>query len=292
MRLQGYGVDGNGNVSQTRLGDIQVGDASAPPNATSEAQMRLNLGAGTEISGPFDPADPSGSSNFASSTTVYDSLGNAIDADAYYVKTAENTWEVHVMIDGGDSAGGTAGTPLEIGTSTLDFDTDGALTAGSPLTLSMTPAGATSPQTIELDLTGTTQFAGESAVSFASQDGYGAGELRGLEISDDGTMMGVFSNGEQIALGQVALAKVSAPEFLDRLGGNLWRVTQQSGEALAGAPSSGGRGAMVSGAVEGSNVDITYEFVKMIATQRGFQANSRSITTADQMITEAIQLKR
>lgn len=292
MRLQGYTADSDGGVSQTLLGDMKVGDVTAPPSATTSATARLNLDAGAEPAGPFDPANPSDTSNFASSMTVYDALGNPIEADVYYVKTADNSWETHVMVDGENTNGGTPGTPVEIGTGTLTFDESGNLTAGGEIALSFTPAGASNAQSMTLSIAGSTQFAGESAVSFASQDGYASGELRGLDIADDGMIVGVFSNGEQITLGQVAVANVAAPEMLERVGGNVWRTTKQSGQAQAGTPGAGGRGGLISGALEGSNVDLAYEFTKMIAVQRGYQASSRTITTGDQMLNEVISLKR
>ncbi len=118
------------------------------------------------------------------------------------------------------------------------------------------------------------------------------GELRGIEISPDGTIFGSFSNGEQSELGQVAMADFASPGGLDRMGGSLWKATRQSGEALVGTPNDGSNGSLVSGALEASNVDMAYEFVKLIAFQRGFQASSKSITTGDQMLTEVINLKR
>lgn len=291
LRLQGFAADANGNITSSIAGDLMVGNVSSPPKATSSVELRVNLDASEETN-TFDPADPGATSNFTTSVTLHDNLGNAIDADVHYVKTGDNTWEYHVMVDGGDVAGGTPGTAQEIGTGTLAFDEAGALTDATAATLSFTPNGAGSAQEISLSLEGSTQYATASEDAYIQADGYSAGELRGLQIGEDGMINGVFSNGEQLTLGQVALADVEAPEGLDRVGGNLWRATAASGQALVGEPGSGGRGAMISGALEGSNVDLTHEFVKMIALQRGFQASSRTVSTGDQMLTEVIQLKR
>lgn len=292
MRLQGYSADADGNISGTLLGDLEVGNATSPPSASTSATMRVNLDAGTEATHTFDPADAANTSDHSSDVTLYDSLGNEIPAVAYYVKTGAGTWETHVMVDGGDTEGGTPGTPVEVGSGTLTFDESGNLTSTDAIDLSFTPAGLSGAQTVSLSLTGSTQVAGPSTNDFASSNGYAAGELSGIDIADDGTIMGIFSNGEQQALGQVAIASVGSPEGLERIGGNMWRSTQQSGDVVAGAPGTSGRGALVSGALEGSNVDLAYEFTKMIAVQRGFQASSRTITTGNEMISEAISLKR
>lgn len=143
-----------------------------------------------------------------------------------------------------------------------------------------------------MDFEGSTQVAADSALRGLSQDGYASGELRDIEINDKGEIIGIFSNGENQAVGRVAMTDFQAPEGLDRLGGNLWSATSRSGEPLVGAPGTGRMGGLVSGAIEGSNVDMSYEFVKMIAFQRGFQASSKSITTGDQLLTEVINLKR
>ena len=291
LRLQGFAADANGNIASNTPGDLMVGDVTSPPKATSSIDLRVNLDASDEIN-TFDPANPGDTSNHTTSVTLYDNLGNAIDAGVHYVKTADNTWEYHVMVDGDDVAGGTPGEAQVIGTGSMSFDENGALTDATAADISFTPAGAGSAQSFSLSLEGTTQFASASSNEFIQQDGYAAGELRGLDIGDDGMINGVFSNGETLSLGQVAIADVDSPEGLEGIGGNMWRATAASGQALIGEAGVGGRGALISGAIEGSNVDLTHEFVKMIALQRGFQASSRTISTGDQMLTEVISLKR
>lgn len=292
FRLQGYAVDDSGQAS-SRLGDLQVSQLTAPPNPTSELGLELNLDASAEVlTDPWDPTNPGTTSNFSTSMTLYDSLGNPIQAEAYYRKTADNQWEYRVLVDGSHVQGGTAGTPEEISDGTLEFSTDGDLINNVVNATNFQPNGATQPQPIEIDFEGTTQYSGASTQRRASQDGYGAGEIRDLRIDTDGSIVGVFSNGQQTALGQVAVANFEAAHELERTGGNLWRQTPGSGEALIGAAGSGGRGAIISGALEASNVDLAHEFVKMIAAQRGYQANSRTISTGDQMLQEVMNLKR
>ena len=292
LRLQGYGVDSDGNIAGTP-GDLLVAGSTAPPSPTSEITTALNLDPNSEIiAGGFDITDPGASSNYSSSVTVYDSLGNEIPVDIYYTKTAAGTFEYNAVVDGAYLNGGTPGTPQVVDTGAITFDTDGNMTSAMPPAFTLDPLGATTPQSIQLDFDGSTMYAGENTVRSLAQDGFAAGELAGIDISPDGTISGVFSNGETLTLGQVALADFTAPQGLERQGGNLWAATRESGEALVGAAGSGGKGTMVAGAIEGSNVDLAHEFVKMIAVQRGFQANSKIITTGDSMLTEIVNLKR
>lgn len=293
LRLQGYGLNDAGDVDLAQLGDMQVGNQTLDPAATTSVDIGLNLSSDAEVlADPWDPTKPGETSNYSTSTTVYDSLGNPIDADVYYRKTGANSWEYHVMVDGEDQQGGTPGTPTEITSGTLDFDTAGALTTHTPNAVTFNPPGATQPQDIAFDFEGSTQVAGDSALKSLSQDGYAVGELRDIIIEEDGTITGQFSNGENAAVGRVAMADFAAPDGLARAGGQLWAATPDSGEALVGAAGTGKLGSVISGALESSNVDMSHEFVKMIAYQRGFQASSKSITTGDQLMNEVINLKR
>jgi flagellar hook protein FlgE len=292
LRLQGYGVDANQNLNTTQ-GDLRLGGLQSPPNATTAIDLGVNLDSDTEVlAAAWDPTDPAGTSNFATSVTIYDSLGNAIDAEVYYRKTGDNAWEYRVMVDGADQTGGTAGTPSEIATGTLDFNTDGSLATHTPGAANFQPPGATQPQAITYTFDEATQYAGESTLRRLTQDGYEAGDIRDVRIETDGTIVGIFSNGEEQTVGQVAVAKFGSPEGLERIGGNLWSQTASSGEPLVGQAGTGGRGSVVAGALESSNVDLAHEFVKMIAAQRGYQANSRTVTTGDQMLQEVMGLKR
>jgi flagellar hook protein FlgE len=125
-----------------------------------------------------------------------------------------------------------------------------------------------------------------------SQDGYTAASLTGLDITADGTVNGIYSNSQKLALAQVAVAKFASNDGLSRSGHNLFTETLDSGQANLGAASSGGRGGIVSGAVEQSNVDLAVQFVDMISFQRAFSANSKTITTADELLVETLNLKR
>ena len=138
----------------------------------------------------------------------------------------------------------------------------------------------------------TTQFASASTTTFQTANGYGAGDLQGVDVDVDGVVTGVYSNGQLIPLFRVALAKFQNNQGLKKVGGNLYRATRESGDAITNRPGTNGLGSIAPNSLEQSNVDIANEFVKMITTQRGFQANSKIITVTDQMLAELINLKR
>ncbi len=138
----------------------------------------------------------------------------------------------------------------------------------------------------------TTQFASASTTTFQTANGYGAGDLQGVDVDVDGVVTGVYSNGQLIPLFRVALAKFQNVQGLRKEGGNLYRQTRESGDAITNRPGTNGLGSIAPNSLEQSNVDIATEFVRMITTQRGFQANSKIITVTDQMLAELINLKR
>ena len=128
--------------------------------------------------------------------------------------------------------------------------------------------------------------------SSQGQDGYSSGSLSAIKIGPDGTVSGSYSNGQTVAVGQLALAKFSSNDGLAQAGQNLWAATKASGDAALGAAGGGGRGALIVGSLEQSNVDIAAQFVDLIAHQRAFQASSKTITTADQMLQDLMQIKQ
>ncbi len=301
LRVQGYLADPTGQVLPS-LGDLKVGELAAPPRSTANVTVKANLQSDAAVvPAAFDPTDPIKTSNFSSSTTVYDSLGKAHQVDLYFKKTASGAWDFHGLTDGGGVSGGTAGTEAEVATGTLTFDSDGKLT-GVTQTSNFNPIDATGPQALTFNfgtptpggsgVDGITQFANPSTTTFVNQDGYGAGDLSSLKINQTGDIVGAFTNGQSRTVGRVALADFAAPDKLSRIGGNLFQEVPESGQPAIGDPSKGGRGSLVAGALEQSNVDLASEFVKMIAAQRGFEANSKTLTTADQLLSELIAIKR
>lgn len=306
-RVQGFQADATGQIG-SRFGDIVVSSINSPPVATSSVAIQGNLDSTAAVIDPavtpFDSTDPS-TFTFQNSTTVFDSLGNPIDVQLFYIKTGDNTWDVRAVTDGGNVTGGTPGTPTEL-TATpiqLTFTTDGRLDTATGNTLTLDPLGATQGQSVTLNfgepvagggtgLGGLTQFASPSAVSFLSQDGSAAGDLASVRIEPDGTITGVFTNGVSQPLGQIAVATFNAADQLERQGGNEFVVTGTSGQPNIGVAGTGGRGFVVGGALEQSNVDVGDELVRMIIAQRSFQANSKIVSTADTLLGELINLKR
>lgn len=303
LRLQGYGIEPGGGQSAS-IGDLQIGAGQNPPLPTSTANMTLNLD-GTSVAPPaFDPADPDATSNFATSMTVFDSLGSSHRVDLYFRTNGGGDWEWHGMVDGGEVTGGTPGVAVEAASGTLGFTANGELDTEVPGAASIDFLGAAAGQSIAFDfgdaittdggtgLTGTTQFAGNSTVTAINQDGYGFGDLVDVAVSDDGTLEGLFSNGQRRAIARVALANFNSVDGLSRAGDALFAESPTSGQPLIDGAAVGGRGAISSGTVEASNVDIGNELVHMIAYQRAFSANVKTVTTADEMLAEVSSLKR
>jgi len=147
-------------------------------------------------------------------------------------------------------------------------------------------------QRVKLDLESLTQYAEPSSVSMSFQDGFPAGTLETFAVDADGTITGIYSNGQYRSLAQVVLANFSNPGGLLRMGGGMYQVSPNSGAPIFGEPMKDGKGKIIGGAVEMSNVDLAKQFTDMIVSQRGFQANSRVITTADEMLQDLLSLKR
>ncbi|MCW5804088.1 MAG: flagellar hook protein FlgE [Deltaproteobacteria bacterium] len=303
LRLQGYTIDAKGNRGVSP-GDLALGGRQSPPVASALATMSLNLDSSAPVPPPFDPANPQATSTYATSINVTDSTGASRHVDLYFRNSGGSpaSWEVHAMADGGDISGGTKGTPVELGAGTLTFDTDGKL-VDQNVSITASFTGATPGQTIALDfgddlasggtgLGGTTSFASASTVSAADVDGHRSGSLTDIKINDDGTIEGIFDNGERRALAKIAIADFASYEGLERAGDGLVSATTASGAALIDAAGTGGRGSLVSGALEASNVDLGTELVTLIAYQRAFQANAKTVTTADEMMNDINNLKR
>jgi flagellar hook protein FlgE len=308
LQLQGYAANIDGTYAATPT-SLQVPTSAISPAITENMEVVANLDSNAEIlvdgtgaAIAFDVTDPAATSNFSTSITAYDSLGNAHDIEVYFHKTADNTWDYHVLTtdDASDP-----GNNVEIGTGTLNFNTDGTLqddTAVAPQ-ITVDFVGAEPGQEITLNLgsdiagggtglDGVTQFAAVSNVSSQSSDGYATGEFSGIAVDGQGVVMGLYTNGEKLAIGQLAVAKFRSNDGLGRAGQNLWIETRDSGDVALGTAGSGGRGSVSSGALEASNVDLAEEFVGLIQHQRSFSANSKTITTADEMLQELINIKR
>jgi flagellar hook protein FlgE len=304
LKVQGYEANDDGTFDAA-LTDIEVPTAAIPPKITENMELVANLDSNEVVpTAPWDPQDPSGTSNFSTTMTVYDSLGAAHSVDVYFTKTGTNAFDYHVLASGDETVPAAPGLNVEIGNGSLTFTTAGALdtiTTTTPVTVDFT--GATPGQAIALDfgstvsgggtgLDGLTQFNSPSNVSAQSQDGYAAGEFAGVSVDGDGVVRGLYTNGEKLAISQLGIAKFISNEGLGRAGNNLFIATRDSGEAAMGTAGTGGRAAVSAGALEASNVDLAEEFVGLIQHQRAYSANSRTITTADSMLQELLSIKR
>ena len=302
LRLQGFTIDATGTRALAPS-DLPLGARESPPAATQNATMTLNLDANATVPPAWDPTNPNTTSNYATSETVYDSIGAPHHVEVFFRNQGAGAWEYHAMVDGGDLTGGVKGTLTEIATGGLTFNTAGALQTQVSTASTASFVNATPNQIINFKfgddiasggtgMAGTTQFAGASSVTGLDVDGRAAGKLTDIAISDDGKITGVFDNGQKIALAQVALADFANEQGLDRAGDGLTVETLSSGKPLVDIPGTGARGAVSSGALEASNVDLGTELVTLIAYQRAFQANSKTVTTADEMMSDVVNLKR
>lgn len=301
LALQGYMQLPSGQLS-TQLTGITLQTASLQPLATTTMNITANLDANaTPPALPWDAQNPAATSNFSTSLTAYDSLGDSHVVNVYFQNTGAGQWTYHMLGNGSEIQGGTAGQNFEFGTGTLTFNTAGALQSVTPTGGAVTFNGAAA-QNIAVNfgtpiasggtgLNGTTGFGGASDVTSQSQNGYASGDLSGVKIDQSGDVSGVYTNGQTIKVAQIAIAKFQANDGLQNVGQNLWTSTVASGDPALGAAGTGGRGALVSGALEQSNVDISSQFVDLIAHQQGFQANSKTIQTANQMLSDLMQLQ-
>jgi len=295
-QLMGYAAGSAGSILATATpGPMKISsaDLAAKPSTAVQAELNLDSSSPTLVAANFNPND-STTYNFATSTNVFDSLGNSHALGLYFVPTGpngsgENVWQVFGT-SGGSVIGGAPAAPI----GHLTFTTSGAVdTANSTFPGSVNlpiTGGAASPLPIRLDFAGTTQFGSSSAVNQLTQDGFTSGQLANYSISSDGIVSGSYTNGQTQTLGQVALANFASPEGLAPLGNNLWAQTAASGTPLLGAPNTGSLGSLQSGAVEGSNVDLTTQLVDMITAQRDYQANAQTIKTESALMQTLVNL--
>ncbi len=290
--LQGWQGDANGNVNTNGPISnlvIPVGDIIAPVQ-TETMRVGGNL-----------PSDAEIGDMIANSEVVYDAQGNAVTVRFEFTKTAADTWSaVYRYVDAsGDLQPAPPAAGNALGGAPLTFDAAGELTSGYDLTI----AGGTIPGfgagediTLSLGAAGEpnriSQYGEMSTVAILEQNGSAAGSLQSFTVGQDGLIIGSYSNGRNRAIGQLALATFNNPEGLEKVGGSNYRATVASGLAQVGVAGQGGRGLISVGTLEMSNVDLAAEFTNLIIAQRGFQANSRVVTTSDELLQEVVNLKR
>jgi flagellar hook protein FlgE len=279
--VQGWPADAAGSINNSGpAGRIRIpAGEQVAPIVTSEVNLGGNLPAGAAIGDVRNL-----------SMNLFDSQGASVALALTFTKTNTNEWQLAGTY--GDPA-----TPITITDSTLTFDAFGQLVAPTDFAADVAAGQIPGIGDVQITLGGDTagkitQLAALGSVSAITQNGSTTGQLVGLGVGEDGVLTGSYSNGQVKALAQVAIASFANPEGLERLSGSKFIATVNSGLAQLGVANAGGRGQVAPGALEMSNVDLAEEFTNLIRTQRGFQANSRVITTSDEMLQEIVNLKR
>ncbi len=310
------GVDDSNTISDGSFDLRSVRDVIQPPVAGEIKFVDMNNPTNFANAEYISPKT-------TTSTVVYDSLGNSYNVYLNFTKINENTWFWEAKLDDGtplykittdeqlvndpangviafDSNGNLAATNWSIvngnivqsgGTAGFWFD---PAEQGAALNPDVNPPSiaAAGPVMVSVNFQELTQFAAPHSIAVTEQDGNAQGTLDSFAINTNGEIIGIFSNGLTAPLGQVALATFNNPEGLLEVGNSMYAMSSNSGLPQIGVSGVGGRGSIIPGALEMSNVDLAEEFTNMIIAQRGFQANSRSITTADQILNELVNIKR
>ena len=295
--VQGYTQrdPATGNI----LTAVAPGDITIPPGvlraptATTNVRAQVNLDPNVAI----DPANP----EFTTSIQMYDALGSPHVLTVDFNRTGAGAWTYTVTVPAVDVTG-TVGAPVTLTTGNLTFNGAGVLTApAADITIPgpATWANGATPNAITWDVVPAvgaspilTSFASPSATSSINQNGSAAGQVDNVIINNTGQIVATFGAGQTVVVGQLAMANFNNPKGLVKMGSNRYSESAASGIANVGVAATGGRGSIIGSALESSNVDIATEFTQMILAQRGYQANSRSITTADEILVETLQMKR
>lgn len=276
MRVQGWTAAPDGSIDSTKA----ISSINIPLGEKTVAQPTKNIVFMYNLdAGATDTTPP-----HTMSVDVYDSLGVRHTLTFKFTQSGTaNQWNW-------DVSGPTGLTPTS---GQLQFDANGNLQTSTTPAISFNPDNPDAAQVdIKLDFSAVTQLAAPSTLDYKYQDGFPPGELEGFTIGSDGAVSGTYSNGLVRNLGQIALAAFGNPEGLLKAGDNLYQITSNSGEPRVGTPGTQGRGTIQTATLEMSNVDLARELTEMIITSRAFQANSRVVTTSDEILQELISLKR
>lgn len=275
----GWNADATGTITNSgALTPIHINlGASSQPIPTSTVTMTTNLNASAAVG-----------DTFTAPITVYDSLGATHNLTATYTKTGTGTWSMALSVDD-------ASATVTPATTALTFDNAGNMTnPTTAITIGITGWGdGAAASTISWNPSAdVSSFASDSAITTTTQDGMGGGNITSVTVDQDGKIIGAFTNGQTMALAQVSLASFSNLDGLSKLGGNTWAETLASGTPAIGVANQAGRGQVLGSQLELSNVDVAAEFTQLIINQRGYQANSRVVTTTDDLLQETLNLKR
>lgn len=297
QRLLGWPADSLGRIDSTA--QLQTSNTVNIPVGVLKSVQQTTQAA---FSGNLDSSSAP-SASLTTQVTVYDSLGNPHLVSVQFSNRqspaggsppsgATSSWDWSAY-EGAAGTGTPIGSSTSAGNQALYFDANGALLspAGS-FNITVPSSSGAGSLPISLDLSKVTQLSTDSQVNPTGQNGFPPGSLASFTIGADGVVTGNFSNGLTRLLGQIALSVFPNPGGLERIGNNLWRSTDNSGLPVIGAPRAGSRGTVTAGFLEQSNVDVGSEFSDLIITQRGFQANTKVVTTVDEMMQDLINMKR
>jgi flagellar hook protein FlgE len=268
MRVQGWmAANGVVNTNGTPTDIVLPAGTLIKPQASSTVTLGGNI-----------QPDPTNTDVLTLGQTVYDGQGIGHPLTITLTNDGSGGYTVDIT----DANGGE--TPTQ---GAVTFDATGAITVGTAPSVVLADG-----TTVTIDMTKVTKYGGPKSLNVTSADGYAAGSLQGFQIASDGSVTGTFSNGQKLAMAKVALANFTNPTGLEKVGNTAYRSTTNSGTAQINTAGSGGVGTLLGGAIEMSNVDLAQEFTSLIIAQRGFQANSRVITTSDQMLQDLVDIKR
>ncbi|MGQ9880299.1 MAG: flagellar hook protein FlgE [Armatimonadota bacterium] len=288
-----FDIDANGTLVHKATGEKLIGWM---PDATGNIDTTVLLGPQSVITIPVGKtvagqATTSASfkgnlaldgNSWTTSMMVYDAVGASHDLRLRFTRVSGSEWQLQYEVDNG--------VPTVVGN--VVFDSNGRIISGASPPITFTPGNGSPNVSLTLDLSRLTQLSTNSTVELIAQDGYPPGTLEQLTVTPDGVINGVFSNGLNLPIARVALAVFNNPGGLERAGSNLFRESVNSGVANIGPAQTGRRGSISTGYLEMSNADIGNEFTNLIVTQRGFQANTRIVSTVDEMMQDVLQMKR
>ncbi|WPC74804.1 flagellar hook protein FlgE [Vibrio porteresiae] len=310
--LLGYQVNPDtGDVLSFEPQPMNIPAEFGKPKQTANITVGVNLPANGKLKDPalFDYTDPE-TYNRSTSSTIYDSMGQAYKLTTYYLKdqTQSNTWQVYytatdkdgekpINIVNGDAVAGSGQTGH-----TLKFNNDGTLASlnnGQPIvsqalgsgTNPLNLNGADGSQVLSFSLDAATQFAAPFELTKFDEDGATTGFLTKIDFDENGSILGTYSNGENVTLGRVGLVRVPNEQGLDKKSGTQWDSTQFSGDKIWGESNKGSFGSIKNGSLEQSNIDMTQELVDLISAQRNFQANSRALEVHNQLQQNILQIR-
>ncbi|HEY8998554.1 MAG TPA: flagellar hook protein FlgE [Edaphobacter sp.] len=283
--VMGYPVNGGAVNTNAALSPLHL-----PIGVTEAAQATSNI----DITANLNAAATVGTS-FTTPVTVYDSLGQSHSMTVTYTKTAANTWDYSANLQSGDAAGASNNT------GTLSFDSNGNLIAPAANITGVTFTGmadGSSDMVVNLNLFDSngnstlTQSTAASTNTATGQDGFASGTYQSFTVDGSGVIYAMYSNNHTAEVGQVAVARVTNPDGLAKIGNNSYITTNASGSAIFGVPGTGGRAKIEDSALEQSNVDISEEFANLIVAQRSFEANTKTMTAFDSVTQSALGLIR